>query len=451
MKLVMRKHDIDKPMTYALNDKDVLVNVLSVPNGLACNCHCKLCNGKLIAKHGSEGGRTPHFAHKPGVECKGSYMSHLHLRAQQIIVENLYVKAPEYRRIKAGKISFVKAKTEDTRWDGIRPDVVGEDADGNLWAIEIYYTNKVNVLKEDRIKNNNISCFEIDITDQTFESLESFLLDSSKNRWWINNPIYDKRIYEEDRALVKAVTAALLLEEELVIPKYNSISRIRLFVTSISLVSMRSDGFRSFIKLISYDNNEYYFIVGSSELINSLDYNLIISRFPNSNVLSVCTDDYFKSGYKFSWIVGRENKESEKKNISILLDEETTQPVQNQVVVNIDNKNDDGKIIIPEHQETGGENGIYSKPLICDSLEDFYFYIEKKRIINWNGNDNHVENFILSGDRTELYVMHYYTRDLCYLTKFTWQKFNYFAETKSGSYEDVYNDLKSIKEKMNAC
>lgn len=444
-------HDIDKPMTYALNDKDDLVYVLSVRKGLECNCHCKLCNGKLIAKHGNEGGRTPHFAHKPGVECKGSYMSHLHLRAQQIIVENLYVKAPEYRRIKAGKISFVKAKTEDTRWDGIRPDVVGEDADGNLWAIEIYYTNKVNVLKEDRIKNNNISCFEIDITDQTFESLESFLLDSSKNRWWINNPIYDKRIYEEDRTLLKAVTAALLLEKELVIPEYNSISSIRLFVTSCSLESLRPDGFRSFIKLTTSDNNVYYFIVGSSELINSLDYNSIISRFRNSNVLSVCTDNYLKSGYKFSWIVGRENNESEKKQISPSLYEEIKQSVPNQVVVNIENKNDDGKILIPVHQETGGENGVFSKPLGCDSIEDFYYHIEKKRIINWGGNDNSVEGFILSSDKKELYVLHYYSRDLCYLTKFTWQKFNYFAETKSGSYEDVYNDLKSIKEKMNAC
>ena len=447
----MKKYEIEPPLTHALDKNGDLKYVRDVPIGDACGCICPKCKEPLIAKHCYNEGKLPHFAHESGKVCIGAQMSGLHLKAQQIIVENLYVKAPEYRRIKSRQLRFVKAKTEDTRWDGVRPDVVGEDADGNIWAVEIFYTNKVNYLKEDKIKNLNISCLEIDITDQTFESLESFLLDSYKNRWWINNPIYDKRIYEEDRALVKAVTAALLLEEELVIPKYNSISRIRLFVTSISLVSMRSDGFRSFIKLISSDNNVYYFIVGSSELINSLDYNLIISRFPNSNVLSVCTDDYFKSGYKFSWIVGRENKESEKKNISILLDEETTQPVQNQVVVNVDNKNDDGKIIIPEHQETGGENGIYSKPLICDSLEDFYFYIEKKRIINWNGNDNHVENFILSGDRTELYVMHYYTRDLCYLIKFTWQKFNYYAETKSGSYEDVYNDLKSIKEKMNAC
>lgn len=447
----MRKHDIDKPMTYALNDKDVLVNVLSVPNGLACNCHCKLCNGKLIAKHGNEGGRTPHFAHKPGVECKGSYMSHLHLRAQQIIVENLYVKVPGYRRIKAGQLRFVKANTEDTRWDGIRPDVVGEDADGNVWAIEIFYTNKVNGIKEEKIKNLNISCLEIDITDQTFESLESFLLDSSKNRWWINHPIYDKRIYEEDRALVKAVTAALLLEKELVIPKYDSISIIRLIVTSISLVSLRSDGFRSFIKLISSDNNVYYFIVGSSELIKSLDYNLIISRFPNSNILSVCTDNYFKSGYKFSWIVGRENKESEKKYTLPSLDEEITQPVQNQVVVNIENKNDDGMILAPEHQETGGLKGMYSKPYGCDSIEDFYYNIEKKQIINWIGNDNHVEYFILSVDKKELYVLHFNTRDLCYLSKFTWQKFNYLVETKSGTYEEMYNDYMIIKESMDAC
>lgn len=447
----MNKHEIEPPLTHALDKNGNLKYVRDVPIGDACGCICPKCKEPLIAKHCYNEGKLPHFAHVSGKVCIGAQMSALHLRAQQIIVDKLYVRAPGYRRIKAGNLRFVKVQTEDTRWEGIRPDVVGETADNNVWAIEIFYTNKVNYLKEDKIKNLNISCLEIDISSQTYESLELFLLKSSKNRWWINNPVYDKMIDERDRALLRAVTASLLLEKELVIPKFDSISSKRLIITSNTIVPLALRGLCSIVKITSSDNNEYYFIIGSSEILNRLDYDYI-ARFHNSNVLSVCTDNYIQSGYKFDWIYWNEKSESLSIQVPSFNDTVVQQPrpkVQD-VLYNV-KKSGEGEIFVCKPQKTGGENGVFSKPFSCESIEDFFYFIDEKGKLNWNGNDNYVDSFILSKDKNELYVLHYYTRDLCYLTKFTWQKFNYLAETNSGTYENLYNEMIIIKDKMNVC
>ncbi len=193
--MAKKRHEGEPLLDYAPDENNDIQYVLNVAPGLACNCHCPNpdCNEPLIAKHCPEHGKAPHFAHASGKSCKGAHMSLKHLMAQQIIASKKSVMAPGYLTIEPRRLEFVETSTEDKRWEGLRPDVVGETADGKIWAIEIFYTNKVNCIKAEKIRDLDITCLEIDITNQTRESMEEFLLNSSDPicRGWINNLNYD--------------------------------------------------------------------------------------------------------------------------------------------------------------------------------------------------------------------------------------------------------------------
>ncbi len=193
----MKKHDIDPPLTHALNEQGELKYVRDVPQGDECGCICPKCHEPLIAKHCLNEGKIPHFAHKSDSVCIGAQMSALHLLAQQIIKESKSVIVPKYNIIIEQPLEFVDVTLENQEeWKTIRPDIVGTTKDGLKWAIEIYYTNKIDRIKEEKIKNLGVICLEIDITGQTYESLENFLLNTPYNRGWINNPYYDMIIHE---------------------------------------------------------------------------------------------------------------------------------------------------------------------------------------------------------------------------------------------------------------
>ena len=81
----MSVHDKDLPLTHAKNASGEWKYVRDVTNGADCGCVCPICNKSLIAKHCLNEGKTPHFAHEPGVDCCANQMSILHLRAQEII------------------------------------------------------------------------------------------------------------------------------------------------------------------------------------------------------------------------------------------------------------------------------------------------------------------------------------------------------------------------------
>ena len=188
-------------LTYALNALGHMVNILDVEKGLACNCRCPKCNEKLVAKLG-QGGRQPHFAHQKDSECQGSYMSALHIMAEQIIFENKSVMAPTYKSISSKTLTFTKVEVEKRvdRKD-LQPDIVGETEDGLRWVIEIKNTHEVDKAKIRKIRESNITCFEIDVSKQTLEKLKSFLLESTESREWINNPNYDQ-LYPEIQEVI---------------------------------------------------------------------------------------------------------------------------------------------------------------------------------------------------------------------------------------------------------
>lgn len=69
-------------LTHALDSKGNLVFVDDVATGLACDCICPCCKGKLLAKNKGEI-NSHHFAHAFGPECEGARESMLHLLAKE--------------------------------------------------------------------------------------------------------------------------------------------------------------------------------------------------------------------------------------------------------------------------------------------------------------------------------------------------------------------------------
>lgn len=183
-------------LTYALNEAGKMVGIDSVETGLSCKCRCPKCKEFLIAKQG-HGVRKPHFAHQGNINCHGSYMSALHKLAEQIIEKEKAVMAPEYKEMKAQKLSFVNTELE-RRVDrnDVQPDVVGVTDDGLRWHIEIRNTSEVDESKKAKLLESNLTCLEIDVRKQELDedNLKSFLFNSTEERKWINNPNYESLI-----------------------------------------------------------------------------------------------------------------------------------------------------------------------------------------------------------------------------------------------------------------
>ena len=90
-------------LTYGLRE-GILVSVLDVPRGKACECVCPACGDVLVAKRGTV--VQPHFAHDSGSECSAALETALHLGAKQILAEMRQIVLP------AVTISFYSPERE---------------------------------------------------------------------------------------------------------------------------------------------------------------------------------------------------------------------------------------------------------------------------------------------------------------------------------------------------
>ena len=198
----------DEDLTYALDSLDDsarMVFIEDVPlekRGKACGCFCPKCMKPMVAKLGNDvpHRKRPHFAHLSGSNCHGYYMTALHRLAEQIIEDEKQVMFPKYKDIEEKQFYFDKVEVEQrVERKDLQPDIVGISGDGLRWFVEIRNTSEVKETKMKKIKESNITCLEIDVRGQTLEKLKSFLIQSSENRKWLNNPNYDLLIAEEQR------------------------------------------------------------------------------------------------------------------------------------------------------------------------------------------------------------------------------------------------------------
>ena len=197
-------------ITYG-KDKNtgILRNIKDVPSGLNCNCVCPSCGTQLVAHKGNI--RCHHFKHYSSNECKGAFESQIHLLSKAIIEENKALMLPKYKgryiSFSNKRQSFTEVIQECSQGE-LRPDCLCKytDYEGNeqtIW-VEILNTHEVDESKSKKIKEMNIACVEIDVS-QLFKDTEiidkdiltDFLLNQTDNRKWINNPYSDEAIQRD--------------------------------------------------------------------------------------------------------------------------------------------------------------------------------------------------------------------------------------------------------------
>ena len=193
--------------SYAENEAGKMVHVDDVPRGLACHCVCPYCKEKLLARHGIE--RTHHFAHHSNdrkATLEICYMVTLYKLAEQIIQEKKLIHAPSYYGIfPETDIKFEKVVVDGCyERDDKQPDIVATTYDGKQYLIEFIFKYKVQHKKP--IDYSNLSCLEIDLSKQSLETLETFMLTSNEDKCWVNNENYFSQIenrYAKARKLVR--------------------------------------------------------------------------------------------------------------------------------------------------------------------------------------------------------------------------------------------------------
>jgi len=205
--------DQDMIFSWAENDLGQMVHVDSVERGIDCKCHCPNCKEPLMAKHGKI--RAHHFAHRSeerGANLEICYQVILYKLAEQIILTKKKIYAPSYYDIFPPKvIEFcdVQIDSQYEREDK-QPDVIATGLDGKVYLIEFIFDYKVQHKKP--LDYKNLNCIEIDLSKQTLEGLETFLLDKKDNRKWINNDDYFNYIEEYYHSKGKNVKIKNILE-----------------------------------------------------------------------------------------------------------------------------------------------------------------------------------------------------------------------------------------------
>ncbi len=317
----MKDNKKEPKLTYALDPSGKMVYIGRVERGKNCNCRCPKCNEPLIAKHGNERGRQPHFAHDKGSNCHGAYMSALHKLSEQIIEEEKAVMAPAYKEIGKKRLSFkeVKIETRVERKD-LQPDIVGITEDGLRWFVEIRNTHEVDETKKNKLIESEITCLEIDVREQTLDNLKSFLLESVESREWINNPNYDRRIAEPQRKRVSQVEKLLKENQEITIPSYGNLESKKIIIKDVSVLSRSDDGLLSRIKVISSDSIPYIFRIGSYIVLKSCTHS---EEDIECDELTITTDHLFhnsddpKYALDIQWLYHYATEIKRKERISV--------------------------------------------------------------------------------------------------------------------------------------
>lgn len=205
-------------LTYALDIANKLVHIDNVPNGLDCNCYCPYCHAQLVAKNKGKK-KISHFAHYHAEDCGKAYETALHLLAKEILCERKVLMLPAYKNVRESQLIVFDEIEIEKRNDStnIQPDIVGICREKRL-LIEIKVSHAVDEIKKQKIVELRLPCIEVDISEIELDKqkLEAFLLDSTDNRIWINNPrmetIYIQR--KKEKAEAKRIKRLRLKTEQ---------------------------------------------------------------------------------------------------------------------------------------------------------------------------------------------------------------------------------------------
>ena len=192
--------------SWAENAEGRMVHVDDVPRGLNCGCTCPHCHERLLARHGEV--KEHGFAHHSetrGANLNICYAVIMYKLAEQIIQTEKRIHAPSYYGIfKEKDIEFdeVRIDSQYEREDK-QPDIIATTKDGKQYLIEFVFKFKVQHNKA--LDYKNLTCLEIDLSNQSLEALRDFLLSSTEDRKWLNCEDYFERIEETYLKAGKAV------------------------------------------------------------------------------------------------------------------------------------------------------------------------------------------------------------------------------------------------------
>ena len=111
---------------------------------------------------------------------------------------------------------------------------------------------------------SNITCLEIDVREQSLDNLKAFLLESSENREWINNPNYEKKIADSNRNKVSKIVRYFEEKRVIEIPSGDSI-----ILESISKY-LPDDHPYACVKAVSSKGITYLIHIGSPEELGQI-------------------------------------------------------------------------------------------------------------------------------------------------------------------------------------
>ena len=189
---------------YALRDGSIISinDITDEERGLKCNCVCSACGDRLEAKIKAER-RKRHFAHYSRQDCEYGYESSLHLaakdllsKASKMVIPPVYVRFPgSYKKAelvsKAKEIQIERVELEK-RVGSIIPDIVVYSG-GKCLFVEIFVTHPIDNEKLEKIRNENISTIEVDLSRLnqavSVEELSDYLLEDNDLKTWKFNRV----------------------------------------------------------------------------------------------------------------------------------------------------------------------------------------------------------------------------------------------------------------------
>ena len=192
--------------SWAENANGEMVHVDCVPKGLECNCICPHCKERLIARKGEV--RKHGFAHHSEHRQSNLNICYEVIRyklAEHILQKQKRIRVPSYHGIfEAADINFEDVKI-DSRYEreDKQPDVIATTQEGKTYLIEFTFNHKVQHKKD--LDYNNLTCLEVDLSGQSLDTLEQFLMTSDENKRWVNNKNYFNQIEDDYRETITMV------------------------------------------------------------------------------------------------------------------------------------------------------------------------------------------------------------------------------------------------------
>ncbi|WP_303924866.1 competence protein CoiA family protein [Draconibacterium sediminis] len=191
---------------YGLKNGEI-VSIDQVESGLKCDCFCPACNGRLIARKGTE--KQHHFAHYKSDDCGKGTETILHKLSKEIISNAKTFTTPALKLGDSDITIFEETEIQidnvklEHRLGDIIPDIIIESK-GKELLVEITVTHELCFPKTRTITEKGFATIEIfvqELITELYSSGDLFLksnifqdelLSGTKYKRWIFNPKVDK-------------------------------------------------------------------------------------------------------------------------------------------------------------------------------------------------------------------------------------------------------------------